>query len=100
MWKYYYQAIFFKLFIPYVAYMLAFTAYASWLSYTDWAGIHAILKIICLVIFFPCYVWFFGLELKQVKGDTAGYISNFWNVMDFISLITCGSFVALSLMIP
>jgi len=100
MWKYYYEAICYRLFMPYIVYMLAFTAYASWLAYVPWTGIFALGKLVCLVIFFPSYVWFFGLELKQVRGDAAAYFSNFWNVMDFISLIACGTFMVFSLITP
>lgn len=59
MWKPYFDAIFYKLFVPYLCYMATFTIYATALCYYPWSDgitIWNFLKVLCVCVFGPLYV--------------------------------------------
>ena len=101
MWKFYFDAICFQLFLPYVVYMGTFTIYASFMANTplnEMSFIGNVLRVICLLVFVPLWAKFLNLELKQVRGDPVAYASNFWNILDMVSLVSCGVFMFLDLL--
>ena len=100
MWKFYFDAICYQLFVPYLFYMGSFTIYSSFLfdlQWSDGATSGNIAKAICLLVFFPLFLKFFYLELQQVKDDFVAYATDFWNILDMVSLVACGSFILLDL---
>lgn len=51
-----------------------------------------------LVIFGKTFVTFTILEVIQFRGDPWGYFSDFWNILDFTSLMLCAGYVASELL--
>ena len=77
MWKFYFNEIFKMLFLPYVVYMLSFTIYASFMAVTPWNEMNLIgnmLRVICLIVFFPLWAYFVNVEYKQGKDDPTTYV--------------------------
>ena len=95
MWQGYYDAIFRTLFIPFLFYMTSFILYSSWLGVNPSRelDLHYIGELTCLVIFGKTFVTFLILELIQLKEDPVSYFTDFWNIIDCVSLVSCATYV-------
>jgi len=95
MWKGYYDAIYQTLFLPYIAYFVSFSLFATYFGQIEsntlsWGFI---MQMACLVVFGKTFVTFFILEIIQFKSDPKNYFFSFWNIMDFTSLVACAGYV-------
>lgn len=99
MWQGYYKAIFWQLFIPYIFYFFAFICYATAFAEADKEVISVTygLKWFCLVVWGKFFITFMLLELIQFRGDPCGYFTDFWNIIDFTSLVLCATYIGLEL---
>mmetsp|Transcript_26943 Transcript_26943/g.19397 ORF Transcript_26943/g.19397 Transcript_26943/m.19397 type:complete len:303 (+) Transcript_26943:5575-6483(+) len=99
MWQGYYKAIFWQLFIPYVFYFSSFVCYATAFAENDQGVISVAygMKWLCLIIWGKFFVTFMLLELIQFRGDPLGYFTDFWNILDFSSLVLCASYIGMEL---
>lgn len=72
MWKPFFNEICWKLFVPYLAFMLTFIIYASILCYEPWSDgitLYNFLKLCCYGVFFPLYVKFVKNEIEEFRSD-------------------------------
>jgi hypothetical protein len=95
MWKGYYAAIYSTLFIPFFMYFVSFNLYATIFAKntSNTVSIYYFFEMACLVIFGKNFITFFMLEIIQFKEDPAGYFTDFWNLLDLVSLLSCAAFI-------
>lgn len=95
MWKDYYEAIYNTLFTPFLLYFLSFTLFATTFGSYEGTSFNFLflMKWVCLVIFGKTFITFLMLEIIQFKDDPFGYFTDFWNLLDFASLISCASYI-------
>ena len=56
-----------------------------------------VIKWMCLVYWGKTFITFSMLEFIQFRADPVGYFAGFWNMLDFLSLTSCGYYMYCSL---
>jgi hypothetical protein len=90
-WKRYLPRIALFLFLPFLAFFIAFLLFATWIIHEmhvednkdgEWRAAAQIYA----VILFTLQIFFVAIELNQMMRDFKGYISSFWNIIDCSSI--------------
>jgi hypothetical protein len=99
MWADYYKAIYSTLFKPFLLYFICFNLYATQFGATDGKkmDLSYVIKWMCLVYWGKTFITFSMLEFIQFRADPVGYFAGFWNMLDFLSLTSCGYYMYCSL---
>lgn len=89
LWDGYFAAITKQLFYPFILYMVAFSYYVTYLSkeHNNEFNFDFCLEMACLVISGKLYLHFCILEAIQISRDKLAYFTDFWNMIDLLSLI-------------
>lgn len=101
LWKKFQPKIIMEVFVPYLLYMISFVLLCSSLTtrllnhiiapnaYKEITSDIGLVLTVLLLCGFCCYGWYklFILEWKQIREDPQDYFSDFWNYIDFLSLI-------------
>ena len=89
LWQGYFKVIKDKLFLPFFFYLLSFSFYVTYLSkeHSNEFNFTFCLEWACLIFSAKFFMHFMLLEAIQISKDRLAYFTDFWNLMDFSSLI-------------
>lgn len=89
MWIGYFDAIFDRLFLPFLLYFASFIAYTGYFSHFEenHLSFEFIVKICCLVTFGKTFITFCILEIIQLRNKGLSYFFDVWNLIDLSSLV-------------